>query len=42
MQWINDESLTALAEYRYGGLFIDLGVLSPKREILDRGLETYH
>jgi hypothetical protein len=40
MQWINVESLTALAEYRNGGLFVDLGVLSLKKEALDRGLEA--
>jgi hypothetical protein len=32
--------LTALAEYRNGGLFVDLGVLSLKQETLDRGLEA--
>lgn len=40
LQWNNTESLTALAEYRNGGLFVDLGVLSPKKEALDRGLEA--
>ena len=40
MQWINAESLTALAEYRNGGLFVDLGLLSLKKETLDRGLEA--
>ncbi|PGH02522.1 hypothetical protein AJ80_08833 [Polytolypa hystricis UAMH7299] len=40
MQWINYESLTALPEYRNGGLFVDLGVLSLKKETLDRGLEA--
>lgn len=38
MQWINHESLTALPEYRNGGLFVDLGVLCLKKETLDRGL----
>ncbi|SPO06690.1 related to Protein urg3 [Cephalotrichum gorgonifer] len=38
MQWINSDSLTALPEYRNGGLFVDLGVLSLKKETLDRGL----
>jgi hypothetical protein len=38
MQWINVESLTALAEYRNGGLFVNLGALSLKKEALDRGL----
>lgn len=40
MQWANAESLTALAEYRNGGLFVDLGVLSLKKETLDRGLKA--
>lgn len=40
MQWINAESLTALAEYRNGGLFVDFGLLSLKKEALDRGLEA--
>ncbi|KAH7175969.1 hypothetical protein EDB81DRAFT_771607 [Dactylonectria macrodidyma] len=40
MQWSNADSLTALAEYRNGGLFVDLGVLSLKKETLGRGLEA--
>ncbi|KAK0727289.1 hypothetical protein B0T26DRAFT_747632 [Lasiosphaeria miniovina] len=40
MQWSNADSLTALAEYRNGGLFVDLGVLSLKQETLSRGLEA--
>jgi len=40
LQWINDKSLTALAEYRNGGLFVDLGVLALKKEALGRGLEA--
>lgn len=40
MQWINAESLTALAEYRNGGMFVDLGVLTLKKEALRRGLEA--
>lgn len=40
MEWVNAESLTALAEYRNGGLFIDFGVLSLKKEALDRGLKA--
>ncbi|OIW27697.1 DUF1688-domain-containing protein [Coniochaeta ligniaria NRRL 30616] len=40
MQWTNAECLTALPEYRNGGLFVDLGVLSLKKETLDRGLEA--
>ncbi|KAI0892219.1 DUF1688 domain-containing protein [Annulohypoxylon nitens] len=39
-QWINAGSLTALPEYRNGGLFVDLGVLSLKPETLDRGLKA--
>lgn len=40
LHWTNAESLTALAEYRNGGLFVDLGVLSLKQEALDRGLKA--
>ncbi|OJD20871.1 hypothetical protein ACJ73_07792 [Blastomyces percursus] len=40
LQWTNAESLTALAEYRNGGLFVDLGVLSLKKEALGRGLKA--
>ncbi|PGH18377.1 hypothetical protein AJ79_00444 [Helicocarpus griseus UAMH5409] len=40
MQWINTDSLTALPEYRNGGLFVDFGVLSLKKEALDRGLQA--
>ena len=40
LHWINAESLTALAEYRNGGLFVDLGVLSLKQKALDRGLKA--
>jgi hypothetical protein len=40
LQWTNAESLTALAEYRNGGLFVDLGALSLKKEALDRGLKA--
>lgn len=39
-KWTNSESLTALAEYRNGGLFVDLGVLSLKKETLNRGLKA--
>lgn len=38
LQWDNADSLTALAEYRNGGLFVDMGVLSLKEETLARGL----
>ncbi|KAI8724888.1 hypothetical protein NCS52_00058600 [Fusarium sp. LHS14.1] len=40
LKWINADSLTALPEYRNGGLFVDLGVLTLKKETLDRGLEA--
>lgn len=39
-QWINADSLTALPEYRNGGLFVDLGVLSLNKKALDRGLKA--
>lgn len=35
------ELLTGLPEYRNGGLFIDLGVLSLKKDEEDRGLQNY-
>jgi hypothetical protein len=40
MQWTGTDSLTALPEYRNGGLFVDLGVLALKQEALDRGLKA--
>jgi Protein of unknown function (DUF1688) len=40
IQWVNAESLTALAEYHNGGLFVDLGALSLKKEALERGLKA--
>lgn len=40
MQWANAESLTGLPEYRNGGLFVDMGVLSLKKEALEKGLAT--
>lgn len=40
IKWKNAESLTALAEYRNGGLFVDLGALTLKRESYERGLEA--
>ncbi|KAK2734228.1 hypothetical protein FQN57_001749 [Myotisia sp. PD_48] len=40
MKWKNAESLTALAEYRNGGLFVDLGALTLKEESLKRGLKA--
>lgn len=40
LQWVNTDALTALPEYRNGGLFVDLGVLVLKKEALDRGLSA--
>lgn len=40
IQWLNAESLTALPEYRNGGLFVDMGVLSLKKPTLDAGLKA--
>lgn len=40
VRWLNADSLTALPEYRNGGLFVDLGVLSLKKDTLDRGLKA--
>ncbi|KAF6816891.1 duf1688 domain-containing protein [Colletotrichum musicola] len=40
MQWTNADSLTALPEYRNGGLFVDMGVLVLKKESLERGLKA--
>ena len=40
IKWENTESLTALAEYRNGGLFVDLGALTLKRESYERGVKA--
>ena len=40
LEWLNERSLTALAEYRNGGLFVDFGVLSLKPATLERGLKA--
>lgn len=40
MHWANSQSLTALAEYRNGGLFVDLGALKLKENALKRGLKA--
>ncbi|UPX09835.1 uncharacterized protein EKO05_0000516 [Ascochyta rabiei] len=40
IKWINAQSLTALPEYRNGGLFVDMGVLSLKKPTLDKGLKA--
>lgn len=41
IQFAGAELLTGLPEYRNGGLFIDLGVLTLKKEDEARGLEHY-
>ena len=41
MHFAGTELLTGLPEYRNGGLFVDMGVLTLKRDDLDRGLENY-
>ncbi|XP_014561147.1 hypothetical protein COCVIDRAFT_87490 [Bipolaris victoriae FI3] len=40
LQWKNASSLTALPEYRNGGLFVDLGVLTLKPASLERGIKA--
>jgi hypothetical protein len=40
MKWVNADFLTGLPEYRNGGLFVDLGALTLKKETLDRGLKA--
>ena len=40
IEWTGTDSLTALPEYRNGGLFVDMGVLNLKREALERGLKA--
>jgi hypothetical protein len=40
LTWENTSSLTALPEYRNGGLFVDMGVLVLREEALKRGLEA--
>jgi len=41
IQFAGQELLTGLPEYRNGGLFIDLGVLTLKAEDQERGLQHY-
>ena len=41
MYFAGQELLTGLPEYRNGGLFIDLGVLTLKRDEMERGLQNY-
>lgn len=38
--WLNAGALTALPEYRNGGLFVDMGVLSLKPDTLAAGLKA--
>ncbi|KAI2629346.1 DUF1688-domain-containing protein [Hypomontagnella submonticulosa] len=42
IQFAGTELLTGLPEYRNGGLFIDLGVLTLKPNDLERGLQNYN
>lgn len=39
INWLNADQGTGLAEYRNGGLFVDMGVLSLKEESLAKGLQ---
>jgi hypothetical protein len=38
IKWVGTENLTGLPEYRNGGLFVDMGVLTLKPDILAKGL----
>jgi hypothetical protein len=40
LQWTGTDSLTALPEYRNGGLFVDMSVLTLKPESLNKGLKA--
>lgn len=40
LQWENASALTALPEYRNGGLFVDVGVLTLKPATLQRGISA--
>jgi hypothetical protein len=40
MKWKNTDSLTALPEYRNGGLFVDLGAITLKKEVYERGIKA--
>ncbi|EHK16268.1 uncharacterized protein TRIVIDRAFT_80136 [Trichoderma virens Gv29-8] len=40
LKWINIDKGTGLPEYRNGGLFVDMGVLKLKPEVLSKGLEA--
>ncbi|KAK6497687.1 hypothetical protein TWF481_012091 [Arthrobotrys musiformis] len=39
-KWANADALTALAEYRNGGLFVDLEAITLKPEALEKGLKA--
>ena len=41
MHFAGTELLTGLPEYRNGGLFVDLGVLTLKPDDMERGLQNY-
>ncbi|KAF7547135.1 hypothetical protein G7Z17_g7936 [Cylindrodendrum hubeiense] len=41
MHFAGTELLTGLPEYRNGGLFVDLGVLTLKKDDAERGLQNY-
>lgn len=41
MHFAGTELLTGLPEYRNGGLFVDLGVLTLKHDDMERGLQHY-
>ncbi|KAJ9143704.1 hypothetical protein NKR23_g6265 [Pleurostoma richardsiae] len=41
IQFVGTELLTGLPEYRNGGLFVDLGVLTLKKDDTERGLQHY-
>lgn len=40
IKWKNTDSLTALPEYRNGGLFVDLGAITLKKEAYERGIKA--
>ncbi|KAF2644158.1 DUF1688-domain-containing protein [Massarina eburnea CBS 473.64] len=40
LSWSDTDALTALPEYRNGGLFVDLGVLELRKEALERGVKA--
>ncbi|KAM0262566.1 hypothetical protein ACHAQJ_001611 [Trichoderma viride] len=40
LKWVNIEKGTGLPEYRNGGLFVDMGVLKLKPDVLSKGIEA--